>query len=428
MTPEHNHAPTGTGKEVWLAAVGVVAMALLVFKDVLPPGMILFSTDNNIGVEQFFKAALPGSFLGTWNNFELLGSSGLSALTWSYATLWLLPLRFYVNWIHALDLGVGTLFVMLFVRQRNLGWGAAAMAGLAAFWVGTNLTLTYSGHVGKFAVVMLSAVSLWLVERAVRTKRAAWSFVLGGVTGLTFNEQPDFALFFAMLVAGYMLFGVIREEGLRLGGLVRLFLPWAVVVILIAGPGVIGSYFSYVKGVAAVSEEDPVAKWEFCTQWSLPTDESIDLIAPGYSGLRSGEPAGPYWGRTGRSAEWDRTRKGFMNFRLDSVYIGAIPVVLALLALASAVSKRGGTELADERKRRHDIYFWAVAALISLLLSYGKYFPLYRLFYQLPMVSNIRNPIKFIQVFQLALAVLAAYGLDHAIRRWAGRGSAAPQT
>ena len=60
-------------------------------------------------------------------------------------------------------------------------------------------------------------------------------------------------------------------------------------------------------------------------------------------------------------------------------------------------------------------FFWA--SFVALLLSFGKYFPLYRLFYMLPMVSSIRNPNKFLQVFQIAAGILAAGGLDVILRR-----------
>ncbi len=63
-----------------------------------------------------------------------------------------------------------------------------------------------------------------------------------------------------------------------------------------------------------------------------------------------------------------------------------------------------------------EILFWGTVAVVTLLLAYGKYFPLYALFYKLPLVNNIRNPNKFLQVFQMALAILAAYGLDIALR------------
>lgn len=65
---------------------------------------------------------------------------------------------------------------------------------------------------------------------------------------------------------------------------------------------------------------------------------------------------------------------------------------------------------------RAEILFWGAVAAITLMLAWGKYFPLYSLFYKLPVVNNIRNPNKFLQVFQLALGILAAYGLDTAMK------------
>ena len=86
----------------------------------------------------------------------------------------------------------------------------------------------------------------------------------------------------------------------------------------------------------------------------------------------------------------------------------------------TALKARQATDLSRYRRengqRRAEIIFWGCVAMITLLLTFGKFFPLYALFYQLPMVSSIRNPNKFLQVFQLALGILAAYGLDEVLR------------
>jgi hypothetical protein len=91
-----------------------------------------------------------------------------------------------------------------------------------------------------------------------------------------------------------------------------------------------------------------------------------------------------------------------MNFMMESAYIGLIPVAFALFALFSC----------RRSKYRAEILFWGGAALVALLLAFGKHTPLYSLFYQLPVVNNIRNPNKFLQIFQVALAILTAYGVD----------------
>ncbi|QHI68062.1 hypothetical protein [Tichowtungia aerotolerans] len=165
-------------------------------------------------------------------------------------------------------------------------------------------------------------------------------------------------------------------------------------------------YKQHVKGSAQMQTENKQAKWDYVTQWSFPPEEMIAFVAPGYTGWRSNEPEGPYWGRMGRSPGWEQTKQGFQNFKLENTYIGVIPVVFALFALFSC----------RRSKNRAEILFWGGSALAALVLSFGKYFPLYSIFYKLPVVNSIRNPNKFLQVFQVCLAILTAYGVDTLFR------------
>ena len=109
----------------------------------------------------------------------------------------------------------------------------------------------------------------------------------------------------------------------------------------------------------------------------------------------------------GRSAGWEQTKQGFQNFKLENQYLGAIPLTLALLAAC-------GIWIAWKKDRiwSFEVLFWSAVAVVTLLLSFGKFFPLYKLFYMLPAISSIRNPNKFLQVFQFAIGILAAEGLD----------------
>ena len=304
------------------------------------------------------------------------------------------------------------MFLSLFLRARGRSWAACAIGALTAFWVGSNLTLTFAGHMGKFAVLMFAAAFLWLCEMAVRDRKLGWSLLAGGAIGAMFLEQPDLALFFCMALGPFALYTLAREHGFQFPVWLRVLIPMGIVAGLLALPSVLSAYQNNVKNVTAGKPGDARAQWEFATQWSWPPDESIDFIAPGYMGWRSGEPEGPYWGRMGRSAGWEQTKQGFQNFKLESQYLGVIPLALALIAVC-------GAWLAWKKDRvwSREILFWSVVAVVTLLLSFGKFFPLYKLIYMLPAVSSIRNPNKFLQVFQLAAAVLAASGLDIVARR-----------
>ena len=406
--------------------------ALCIFAPLLLPGRCLFSTDDNIGMSFAEKRIMPGAFVGWWGESPLLGyDGGLLSPAWVNAVHCLVPALWFTNWMHTVDLVLAAVFLMLFLRKSGVRSLASAIGAITVVWLGSNLTLIYAGHTPKFGVIMFCALALYALRNATSCQRGrgAWAVIAGGALGFMLLEQQDVATFFGMMAGGYLLLRAWR--GRAAIGPVRLFAVIGAVALLIAGPTMVWSYITNVKQVAVMNPEDSTSKWEFVTQWSVPPDETIDLIAPHYFGIRSGEPEGPYWGRTGRSAGWEQTHQGFMNFRLESIYIGAIPVVLALFAVAAAVWS-GKRQVADRglpepstasdglavawADRRAEILFFGGAALVALLLAYGKYVPLYALFYKLPVVNNIRNPNKFIQVFQMALGILAAYGLDTAMR------------
>lgn len=388
-----------------LFAAVIVLTALAIFRGVLAPDRFLFTTDDNIGDLALRKALLPAGYAGAWYDGMLMGFNMVIPPGWTHLLLWLLPLRAFVNWIHGLDLVLASLALAAFLRRRALGWPACALAALAAFWVGSNFTLTYAGHVMKFGILFWAAAYLWLVEHAAESGRPAWGVLAGGALGAMFMEQADVALFFAMVLGPYALLRIGQEAGTQWKRWASVLGPLLLTAGLISFHPMWEGYRANVQGVVSM-EENPAEKWAFVTQWSWPPDESVDFVAPGYMGWRSGEPAGPYWGRMGRSDEWETTRRGFQNFKLENQYLGAIPVVMALAAVLG---------LALGGARRAELVFWSIAALVTLLLSFGKYFPLYAAFYQLPVVNSIRNPNKFLQVFQLVLGILAAYGLDRVL-------------
>lgn len=393
-------------RQVAWILLGFVVLALVLFREVLLPGNLLLTTDDNIGALALRKAALPYSFFGGWDDSVLIGRPFTLNLTWTQFLLWALPLRLFSNWMHALDLVLASLFLVLFLRARGLSALACAFGGLVAMWVASNFTLTFAGHINKFAVLLFAALSLWLLEETAQRQRVGWGILAGAALGGMFLEQPDVALFFALIIFPYGIYALWRECGFRIKSFAILLLPCALVAILVGVRPLWEGYRENIQGVAEM-EGDAQAKWDFVTQWSWPPEESIDFLMMGYTGWRTGEAVGPYWGRMGRSAGWEDSQRGFRNFKLENQYIGAIPLIMVVWACAVAWALRR-----RDRRFSGDVLFWAAASLVTLVLAFGKYTPVYRLFYMLPMVSSIRNPNKFLQIFQVALALVSAYGLD----------------
>ncbi len=410
-------------KRLLLSIVAIAALSLAFFHQMLRPDAIRFSTDDNIGMIALVRSYLPRAFLGFWNDSSLVGSPEFLPTSLTLLLRWIMPPRLHTNWVHAIYISLASFFLLLYLKNKGLKWAACFIGILAAFWLASNFTLAYPGHTSKFGILVFSTAYLWLVDKAAENNDPAWAILAGGALGATFVEQPDVAFFFAIILGPYALFEAWRNRGKNTKAQLRFLSPLFIMAALLAVSPLWIGYKIAVRDVATMTQESQAEKWDYCTQWSWPPEESIDFIAPGYFGWRSGEEKGPYWGRMGRSDGWETTGQGFRNFKLENQYIGAIPVVLAIFAVFAALAKAGMMLSMAPPGWRAQIIFWGAVALITLLLSFGKHFPLYSLFFKLPIVSSIRNPNKFLQVFQLALAILAAYGFDIAARWGQGESS-----
>jgi hypothetical protein len=54
--------------------------------------------------------------------------------------------------------------------------------------------------------------------------------------------------------------------------------------------------------------------------------------------------------------------------------------------------------------------------LVCLFLAFGRFTPIYRLFYAVPYMDYIRAPVKFLHLVEIATAFLAGFGLDAFLR------------
>jgi len=376
-------------------------VAAMIFFPVFSGGTLMTS-DDNIGHVAGYKSLLPAGLLsGTWLESPLVGMPATaSPLNWSNFWLSVLSSRGFTNSFHLLSLLAGSIALGVFLFRKGLSLAAVLLGVLTVFWLGSNLTLIYAGHIRKFSIVFLFCANLLCLDLLFEKKRWGWAAISGFLLGLMFLEQQDVALFFGIFLGAYAVFQWL-ESGEKLRGILRL-IPVPIIALLIAASALSSAFKQNIADTATPAVNNRAEQWAYCTQWSFPPDELIAFVAPGYTGWRSGEPDGPYWGRMGRSDGWEQTRQGFMNFKLEDTYLGVIPVALALFALAAC----------RRDPRRRTIYFWGGATLCALLLSFGKYTPLYRLFWQLPVIHDIRNPNKFLQVFQVGLGILTAFGAD----------------
>ena len=84
----------------------------------------------------------------------------------------------------------------------------------------------------------------------------------------------------------------------------------------------------------------------------------------------------------------------------STVYVGLLPVLLAIVAVSI--------------RRTAMTWFFLVATVLVILLSFGRNFPLVyeTAFSVLPFFDKFRAPAMILQVLRFTVAILGAYGLQ----------------
>ena len=408
----------------WPLALFAVAFAAtaLVFRPVWPLNLVLGGPDG-----------MPDLSLPGFSRRVLLWAArGEATLCHDGALKMLLPSLVWHEWGLCATFALQALCMAVFLRTMRAPRMACCCGGVAFAFAGYNFTLFAAGHRGVFAMTPYAVLLFALVESAVRRPRArtaalaALAFIAGA------GQQPDVILLYGMLLAAYAVFRlcsapVLASEGAsawwraRRRGFVRAVAAFAATLAIVGaiplrtlvGTALAGRSRQLSEATSASlgkESENPEAerraKWIFATNWSLPPSETLEFAAPGLHGLDSGNPRGPYWGALGRSDGWSSGNpSGFFNYRQHSLYVGAGTCGLALFAVVAAMV--GG---AGSRQRRAAVVFFAAAGLVAWLLAMGRFAPLYRLLYALPVFDKIRAPVKFVHVVEFCAAVLAAFG------------------
>lgn len=395
----------------WFSCLSValfVGLGVYLFFPYIFANQVLFTNDAVIVTHHFDSMPLLQTLVGSWRDNVLVGLPHFVSVNVPLLLRRIIGIELWNDTLWVLVSLAGSLALLWYLRLKGLDWLPATISALVCCWLGTNFTLVYSGHSMKPFVLLFAICAMCFAHRLARRPNIADAIFLGGTAGAMFMHQADVAFLFSLLLAPYVVLEMVimRRRNFR----VAAFLGVSVLICGLLSSGALwNGYQQFGKDIAI--QEDPTEKWSFMTQWSWPPGESLAFIAPGYMGWRSDDPSGPYWGEMGRSASWETDGSGFANFKLDNTYLGIVPFVLAVIAFAN---------WRDSSRGPH-ILFWGAVAIVSLLLAFGKYFLLYGWIYEFPVIHHIRNPNKFLHIFQLAIAILAAYGAQELFKCYASK-------
>jgi len=454
---------------LWLAGILGTVLGML-FIQSFQPDKILFANDTTLGLMKAAPNHLPGAFAGKWHSGGWVGIDGLASAPSISAilTMLLTPEIFLKIYAPFTMLFVG-LCAWVFFRQLEFNPAVCLLGGLAA---GLNMHFFSIACWGTGSWnIAAGMVFLALAALCSKSIPQIWArAVLAGLAvGMNLMEGFDVGAILCIYVGFFIVWQIFISEAPIVRKILTALGTEALVILfsaLIAAHSISSLVGTQVVGVVGTSQDAQTKeqRWNPATQWSLPKLETLRVVMPGIFGYRmSGRITVPdkssaYWGTVGqdprvsaitgvdpdkRAAAVEslnlpqqqreelqsndpQTRAKAVNalvhrsatimrYSGSGEYAG---ILVSLLALFGLINSWPSLRAPYSRGERRAVWFWGGAALFSLLAAWGRHAFFYRLLYQLPYVSTIRNPIKFMHPFHIAWLILAAYGMEALWRRY----------
>jgi hypothetical protein len=381
----------------WFVIGGLAIATLILFRDVMMLGQVFLSPDSAapLGFVRVGEESLRHGVYPLWNPYIFCGMPSFASLAYNpfiyppdlpvWLVTHLLPLP-STTWLvlYYFLAGVGA---YLLCREWGMGRAAASFAGLAFL---SMPNLVAAGAYGHGSQLMDSAYIpwvLWLAARVFRTGKLtdiAWLALTLGFQMLRGHVQICYYTWLALGL--YVVIEAARGGADRPEPRTRLVRAGGVVLAL--GIGLALSAFlylpvhDYVQYSIRGGNENGGVGMDYATQWSFGKIELLTFFVPGAVGF--GGPT--YWGS--------------MPFTDYPEYMG---LGVLLLALVGAVRAR----------HPRTLLYLALLSVFALLVSFGHNGFFYQLLYsRLPYFNKFRIPVMILILLQLAVAVLAAEGVD----------------
>ena len=348
----------------------------------------------------------------------------------SFTLQWLLGPIWFSEIYALLSLVILGMGAWCFFRQLRLAPLACVLGGLAIVLNSSCFSVACWGVAAHDLTIGMTFLAL--AALADTSPRRYWLRVIlaGFAVGTGVMEGADVGAIFSVLVAVFIIYQAGTAEGSQVKNLAvgagRLLLV-IVFAVFLAAESINGLVNTAIEGVKGTQQDAQTKadRWDWATQWSLPKREILTLVVPGLFGYRlDTAQGGNYWGMMGRSPTWNKYLENgsqgkpptsIIRFTGGGNYVGVLVVLVALWAAAESLRRNASIFSRGQRKW---LWFWSGVAVVSLLLALGRYAPFYKLFYALPYVSTIRNPTKFLYLFDFGLVTLFAFGIDGLERRY----------
>lgn len=417
--------------------IGIIILAVFIFfREGLFGGKLFYSSDilafdsfrtflNDAKASGVFPLWVPYVFMGM-PNFPIIGYSprvhdfffyiwdSVFGTVTNYDTNYVLPIVMYY-----------VIFAIGFYLYANYKFKNKLIAlycALAGVFATDYIQRIVVGHNTKVIALAFFPYVLLLVDKLIDSfsdktrslfnyKNLIYLFLLTICLHIQLNSNHIQMIFYSYLMIGiYMLYLIIYSliKKINFGGYIKagIVLAVASLISLAMNADVIMTIKNYnkysMRGQASIesklenkASDDQPLDYEYATNWSFSPGEVITFLLPYYYGFGdveiNGQRANLYWGQ--------------MPFTTNPMYFGVVTLVLFIIGVIFNF------------RRNPYVQAMTVVAFIFLLLSFGRNFSvLFDLFFNyFPFFSSFRAPVMIHHFMDLAIVVVAGFGLKSII-------------
>jgi hypothetical protein len=353
---------------------------------------------------------MPAYSLGTeqtWFNLIYMGFSLIRKVFNSFFSVE------YATWSFYLILLAITSFIfMKYITKNTL---VSLFTAVATSFSTGIMVLLYIGHVTKLTSLCMYPLLFLILFRFQEKIKIIDILLLIIILQLFVQGFHVQIIFYTLFAVGiyfvfYFIRAQVKKEILKRNNLLKSALIFAasVIIALLISADNFTQIYEYTpfstRGGTSIGEkqskvEDPASSdyYEYHTNWSFSPGEVLTFIIPSYYGFGNSKYNGPL--SQGQEIEVN-TYFGQMPFVDVAMYMGVIVFFLGLFAVIT-------------RWKDPLVQFLSILSGISLLVSFGKTFPVLfdLMFYYFPFFDKFRVPSMILVLVQLSLPVLAGIGL-----------------
>ncbi len=291
--------------------------------------------------------------------------------------------------LHVFLAGITMFFCARVFKRSQM---ASVLAAVAYMFAAYFVSQVSPGHDGKMFVTSLFPLTLMFIELGFRGRPLLYFSLLGLTIGIIIlTPHPQMAYYCLWACAFYFVFKLAFKyiENKSIPSLVRPTSLFVLAVVIGLAISAIHFYpgYKYVKEYSPRADEKRGEEW--ARSWSLGWEETVSLVVPEFCGV-SGDQGNSYWGKNA--------------FKDNSEYAGAVPLLMALVAIIMIRSRK--------------TWFFGGLALFAVIYGLAGNTPFFYLFYHIiPNVKSTRAWSMIMFLFSFSISLLAAFGLDFIIEQ-----------